>query len=88
MTTPIDEAPAEVRAREALVTWGMDRRADLLATRCAGGWRFRVRRTNGGGRATGAGVGGSDAVVRATDGAVLRVPAGATDAAVARLLQS
>lgn len=83
MTTTIDEAAAEALARHALSGWGAGPQAELAATALSGGWRFRV--CGEAGDATTAG--GSDAVVRAADGAVLRVPVGATDDAVARLLR-
>lgn len=81
MTTSIDRNAAEQKARDAFATWG--HAADLLAaTDLDGGWRFHA--IVAGGRA----VGGSDALVRAADGAVLRLPAGASDQAAERLLHA
>lgn len=85
MTTPIDQPAAEDLARQALSDWGYRPDAVLLASPCPGGWRFRVV-TSEADAGAGSNTGGSDAAVRAADGAVLRVPVGASDAAVARLL--
>ena len=82
MTIPIDRPAAEALARAALTSWGVGPTTALETSACPGGWRVRVLRALDADPALGA----SDAIVRASDGAVLRVPSGASDAAVSRLV--
>lgn len=82
MTThPIDRDAALQLARAALTSWGAGADLEIVGVECLGGWRFHARPTDP------ATTGGSDAVVRADDGTVHRVPSGASDAAIARLLE-
>lgn len=83
MTThPIDRSAASDLARDALIRWGVDPQLEVEGRPCPGGWRFRASVGDGPTAA-----GGSDAVVFVADGTVHRVPTGASDAAIARLLK-
>lgn len=81
MNTPIDVSLAGRLARDALIRWGHDPDCEITVAACPGGWRFHAIADG-----TSPVVGGSDAVVEAGAGTVHRVPVGASDAAVARLL--
>lgn len=80
MTAPLDGPTARALALAAAADWGMSTSDGLTGTRLLRGWRFRV---------AGAGlrrqVGDCDIVV-GHDRTVLRVPTGASDGVVARLL--
>jgi hypothetical protein len=84
MTEPLDQTKAEARARGALADWGAP--ADRLIRReVEGGWRFSPVVEPDAPQSRGR-FGSSDVVVRRADGAVFRIPAGASDETAGRVL--
>ena len=75
----IDERQAEVAAEEALRAWGRSGAPHLIPI--AGGWRAAPTDA-----AETSAAGSSHALVRATDGAVVRCPTGASDRVAKQLL--